>query len=137
MAQMPVIGNGNVSSLKEGQRMMRETGCDGVMVARAAIRNPWIFSKLSTLSPFQSQGDDSGSLDSNKIELAHIELYEEYWPSIEEIGQAEAEYFESVARSGSKQKFANFHKTNFQRLKDCANSGNRSLLVRSPRTIHL
>ena len=134
---MPVIGNGNVSSLMEGQRMMRETGCDGVMVARAAIRNPWIFSKLSTLSPFQSQRNDSETQDINDIEFAHADISEEYWPSIEEVVQAEAEYFESVARSGSKLKFANFHKTNFQRLKDCVNSGNRNLLVRSPRTIHL
>ena len=134
---MPVIGNGNVSSLMEGQRMMRETGCDGVMVARAAIRNPWIFSKLSTLSPFQNQSNDSETQDINDIEFAHADISEEYWPSIEEVVQAEAEYFESVARSGSKLKFANFHRTNFQRLKDSANSGNRNLLVRSPRTIHL
>ena len=134
---MPVIGNGNVSSLMEGQKMMRETGCDGVMVARAAIRNPWIFSKLSTLSPFQNQSNDSETQDINDIEFAHADISEEYWPSIEEVVQAEAEYFESVARSGSKLKFANFHRTNFQRLKDSVNSGNRNLLVRSPRTIHL
>ena len=134
---MPVIGNGNVSSLMEGQLMMRETGCDGVMVARAAIRNPWIFSKLSTLSPFQNQSNDSETQDINDIEFAHADISEEYWPSIEEVVQAEAEYFESVAKSGSKLKFANFHRTNFQRLKDSVNSGNRNLLVRSPRTIHL
>ena len=44
---IPVIGNGDVFNGKDGVRMMEETGCDFVMVARGAMGNPWIFRELN------------------------------------------------------------------------------------------
>ena len=44
---IPVIGNGDVFTGKDGVRMMEETGCDFVMVARGDMGNPWIFKELN------------------------------------------------------------------------------------------
>ena len=43
---VPVIGNGDVSDPITAHKMMKETGCDGVMIGRASRGNPWIFRQL-------------------------------------------------------------------------------------------
>lgn len=44
--KIPVAGNGDVRTGADGMRMLKETGCDAVMVGRGALGNPWIFENL-------------------------------------------------------------------------------------------
>lgn len=47
--QIPVVGNGDVFSGKDACELMKQTGCDFVMIARGALGNPWIFPEAKAL----------------------------------------------------------------------------------------
>ncbi len=46
ITKMPIIGNGDVKTVADAQRMLDTTGCDFVMIGRGALGNPWIFREL-------------------------------------------------------------------------------------------
>ena len=81
---IPVIGNGDVKSRDEAFMRMKETGCDGIMIARAAQGNPWIFAgrtpsieelkammKRHAIMQIEAKGDYFGVLQMRK----HIAWY--------------------------------------------------------------
>jgi len=53
---VPVIGNGDIQGPDDVLRMQRETGCDGVMIGRASIGNPWIFTQALDLIHSRTPG---------------------------------------------------------------------------------
>lgn len=64
---IPVIGNGDVFTCDDGFRMMEETGCDMVMVARGALGNPWIFRELK--ARYEGREIPMPPTDDEKVEM--------------------------------------------------------------------
>jgi tRNA-dihydrouridine synthase len=70
---VPVLGNGDIHTYSDGARMMQETGCDGVLIGRSAIGNPWIFANSS-----RDEQSPAERLRVMQLHLASlIELYSE------------------------------------------------------------
>jgi len=63
-----IIGNGDVKSLEEGLKRVKETGCDGVMIARGAFGNPWIF---------RNDGYQPSVKERLAVMLEHARLFDE------------------------------------------------------------
>src|SRR5215469_6223839 len=55
--RIPVIGNGDVRTPQDAVRMVAETGCDAVMIGRAASSNPWIFCQIADYLATASYGE--------------------------------------------------------------------------------
>lgn len=52
--KIPVIGNGDVRTIRDAHRMISHTGCDAVAIGRGALSNPWFFRQLTR---WAQQGD--------------------------------------------------------------------------------
>ena len=72
---IPVIGNGDVTSVESAIAMKQQTGCDGIMIGRATLGNPWLFAQLK--AHFQQQPLPPLPSDREKIVgcLDHIRRY--------------------------------------------------------------
>lgn len=69
---IPIIGNGDVQTPQDAQRMLEETGCDGVMIGRAALGNPWmIYRTVKYLETGELAGEPSAR---EKIDVCILHL---------------------------------------------------------------
>jgi nifR3 family TIM-barrel protein len=72
--QVPLIGNGDVKEPSDAVKMMAETGCDGVMVGRAAISNPWAMARIRAVLMGQPIPDPPGLEVRIRTAIAHARL---------------------------------------------------------------
>ena len=75
---IPVIGNGDVVSGESALAMMRQTGCDGVMIGRGAQGNPWIFSELVEYEKTGVMPERPSNEELKEMMLRHARLQIQY-----------------------------------------------------------
>lgn len=108
---IPVIGNGDVLNYSDGLEMMNETGCDGVMIGRGALGNPWVFCKAGR--PNNQDAILRGARQ-------HLELMEQFLPVERIIGYVKnhiSRYFKGAPGS-SKMRQKIFKCGTIKELKD-------------------
>lgn len=72
--KIPVIGNGDVKGAEDAKKMFDETGCDGIMIGRATLGNPWIFNEIVSKLNEIAQGNDISLKEKKNTILEHFEL---------------------------------------------------------------
>ena len=99
---IPVIGNGDVTSPQKADEMVRQTGCDGVMIARGAQGNPWIFSEMTcweesgTLPP----RPDPDQIRQMILEHARLQIrYRGEYPAVREMRKHAAWYTKGLPKA--------------------------------------
>lgn len=75
--KIPVIGNGDVDSPQAARAMLEATGCDGVMIGRAAQGNPWIFRETVSFLEDGSLLPRPGKAEKRELVLRHAKLQRE------------------------------------------------------------
>ena len=84
---IPVLGNGDVYTAADALSMMDETGCDGVMIARGAMGNPWVFSEITAALEGKSFTMPTAA---ERFEVALTQVREMIGEKGERVGVAEA-----------------------------------------------
>lgn len=129
-----IIGNGDALNAAAAKRMLVETGCAAVMVARGAIRNPWIFNDLRNAVQGLS-GASSMAAPSTLPPIASASDSER-WPTVSEVDAATTAYFARARQHATRDKYTEFHRQNFARLRAAAMSGDRSRAPPNAKSIH-
>lgn len=75
---IPVVGNGDIRSPQDALSMVRQTGCDGVMIGRQAVISPWIFRDIKSLAAGDPIED---SPDLKNVMLQLLDLLEVHLPA--------------------------------------------------------
>ena len=76
--RIPVIGNGDITTPLLAKKMLEETGCDGVMIGRGALGNPWIFG-VSNSGPSEKEPAAADLDERQRVIRHHFTLVEAYY----------------------------------------------------------
>lgn len=116
--KIPVIGNGDIVTPQDAMRMVRETGCDAVMIGRTASSNPWIFRQIASYVK-------TGAYETPS-ELDRYNIMRKYYSMLCEKGTADnvgkmkqfATYFTHGVRNGARLRAGIYTLTDAQQILD-------------------
>ena len=75
---IPVIGNGDIAEPEDAERMIKETGVDGVMIGRAALGNPWIFREITHYLETGEKLPSPSVEERIQVAIRHLNLLVDY-----------------------------------------------------------
>ena len=75
--KIPVLGSGDLFTPEDVRSMLEQTGCDGVMIARGALGNPWIFREALSLLKGETP-EIPGGAERFAVAARHLELFAGY-----------------------------------------------------------
>ena len=75
-AHIPLVGNGDVNTIEDFQRMREVTGCDAVMIGRGALGNPWLFARLREVTAGRPDPGQPGLEERIAVFRRHVGLIE-------------------------------------------------------------
>ena len=76
--QIPVIGNGDILNCEDAERMLQISGCDGVMIGRGGLGNPWIFKQVAERIAGKAPAPEPKGEEKKQALLRHLELELKY-----------------------------------------------------------
>ena len=127
--KIPVIGNGDVKCEEDAKSLFEETGCDGIMIGRATLGNPWIFKKILYYLENGEKMEEISNQEKYNVIKEHFDLLLEEkgeYTATREIRKHIAWYVkglknatvlrESINRIESKEEFNIILKEYFERL---------------------
>jgi nifR3 family TIM-barrel protein len=76
---IPVLGNGDIWEAEDALRMMRETGCDGVIVGRGCLGRPWLFRDLADVFNGREPSDPPNFGEALEIMFAHARALSDWF----------------------------------------------------------
>lgn len=92
---IPIIGNGDVVEPEHAKALIDRSGCAGVMIARAALRTPWMFRRAAAHLATGTVGPDLSFNEKCRAILRHIDLMERFakpWYGVKRLNQGIAWY---------------------------------------------
>ena len=118
--KIPVIGNGDVDSPKKAAQLLEETGCDGIMIGRAAQGNPWIFREINNWMRTKEFLPRPSTEEIVEMILRHARMQVEYkgeYTGIREMRKHVAWYTQGLPHSSSLRREVNQVET-YDQLED-------------------
>ena len=120
---IPVIGNGDITSGEKAKRMFEYTGCDGIMIARGAEGNPWIFKEVIEFLENGNILPEPNMDDKINMALRHFELAQQFkgeYVAVREMRKHIAWYLKGIPGSAKLKELIN-KEENIDNVKEILN----------------